>query len=237
MKIAICDDDIKIAEYIARKIYDYKPECDVQVFSNSDSLVNFLSDKTNVADLLFMDIVLNDENGIDAAAKITEKHPNIMTVFITAFADKFSEEIFLKLKPYGYLHKPIKDDVLHHYLDCAKHDLEMKNKTLSVKIGLDSFEIPFSKIVYIESEKRLSHIYVNGCDDSYDTYAKLDDIQNNLDNRFIRGHKSYIINADFIKSIEKDCFILKDEKEIPISKAMHSNARISYFKAKGRELK
>lgn len=237
MKIAICDDDIKIAEHIAHKISDYKPEHDVEVFSNSNTLLSFLSDKGNDIDLLFMDIVLNDENGIDTAAKITEKHSDIMTVFITAFADKFSEEIFLKIKPYGYLHKPIKNDILYHYLDCAKRDLEMKNKTLSVKIGLDSFEIPFSKIIYIESEKRLSHIYVNGCDDPYNTYSKLDDIQSNLDSRFIRCHKSYIVNADFVKSIEKDCFILKEAKEISISKAMHSNARISYFKAKGMELK
>lgn len=237
MKIAICDDDIKIAEYIAHKISDYKPECDVQVFSKSDSLVDFLSDKSKVVDLLFMDIVLDDENGIDAAAKITEKHPDIMTVFITAFADKFSEEIFLKLKPYGYLHKPIKDEVLHHYLDSAKHDLEIKNKTLSVKIGLDTLEIPFSKIIYIESEKRLLHININGCETAYDTYSKLDDIHKSLDDRFIRCHKSYIVNADYVKSIEKDYFILKIGKEISISKAMHADARINYFKAKGRELK
>ena len=113
----------------------------------------------------------------------------------------------------------------------------MKNKTLSVKIGLDTLEIPFSKIIYIESEKRLSHIHTEGFDNSHDTYAKLDEIQSNLDTRFIRCHKSYIVNADYIKSIEKDCFILKNEIKIPISKAMHSDARVNYFKAKGRDLK
>lgn len=237
MKIAICDDDIRIAEYISDKISEYKPEYEIKIFSNSDSLIDFLSDKANKMDLLFMDIVLNDENGIETAAKITEKHPDILTVFITAFADKFSEEIFLKIKPYGYIHKPVKDDILRHYLDSAKHDIEVKSRNLSVKIGLDSFDIPFTKIIYIESEKRLSHIYVEGFDNSHDTYAKLDEIQNNLDSRFIRCHKSYIVNADYIKAIEKDCFILKNGIKIPISKAMHSDARVSYFKAKGRDLK
>ncbi|MBR5496384.1 MAG: response regulator transcription factor [Clostridia bacterium] len=237
MKIAICDDDIRIAEYISNKILEYKPEYEIEIFSNSDSLTAFLSDKANKIDLLFMDIVLNDENGIDAAAKIEDNYPDILTVFVTAFADKFSEEIFLKSKPYGYLHKPIKDEILHHYLDCAKHDIEIKSQNLSIKIGSDSFDIPFSKIIYIESEKRLSHIHVEGFDNSHDTYAKLDEIQSNLDTRFIRCHKSYIVNADYIKSIEKDCFIIRNGTEISISKAMHSDARVSYFKAKGRELK
>ena len=237
MKIVICDDDIIIAKYIARKISDYAPEHSVEVFSNSESLISFLNDKTNKVDLLFMDIVLDNENGIDVAANIVEKHPDIITVFITAYADKFSEGIFLKMKPYGYLHKPVKDEILRHYIDCAKHDVEMKKKTLSVKIGLDTFDIPFSKIVYIESEKRLSHIYVDGYEEPRDTYAKLDVVQKKLDDRFVRCHKSYIVNADYVKSIEKDCFILKKGKEIPISKAMHSDARVGYFKAKGSGLK
>lgn len=237
MRIAICDDDIRIAEYIANKIFEYKPECKIEIFSDPASLIDFLSNKTNKVDLLFMDIVLNDENGIETAAMITKQQPDILTVFITAFVDKFSEEIFLKIKPYGYIHKPVKDDILRHYLDSAKHDFEVKSRNLSVKIGLDLFDIPFSKIIYIESEKRISHIYVEGFDNSHDTYAKLDEIQNNLDSRFIRCHKSYIVNADYIKSIEKDCFILKNGIKIPISKAMHSDARVSYFKAKGRDLK
>ena len=235
MRIAVCDDDVKIAEYISDKISEYTPDCSVNTFSNPDSLMTFLC--SNETDLIFMDIVLEDKNGIDVAAKIAEKYPNVMTVFITAFADKFSEEIFLKLKPYGYLHKPLKTEILHHYLDSANHDIEVRNRKLSVKIGVDVIDIPFEKIIYVESEKRLSHIYVDGCDNPYDTYAKLDDIQRNLDNGFIRCHKSYSVNADYIKAIEKDCFIMKFGKEIPISKAMHSDARVSYFKAKGRELK
>lgn len=237
MKIAICDDDIKIAEHIAHKINEYNPHHSVKLFTSSDSLISYLNTKEANVDLLFMDIVLDDENGIDIASRIADNHPDILTVFITAFAEKFSEEIFLKIKPYGYIHKPIKDDVLQHYLDSAKHDIEVKSRNLSVKIGLDLFEIPFSKIIYIESEKRLSHIYVEGFDNSHNTYAKLDEIQNHLDSRFIRCHKSYIVNADYIKSIEKDYFILKNGIEISISKAMHSDARVSYFKAKGRELK
>ena len=237
MKIAICDDNIKIAEYIAHKINEYNPHHNVEIFTRSDFLISYLENKESKVDLLFMDIVLDDENGIDIASRIAENHPDILTVFITAFADKFSEEIFMKIKPYGYLHKPVKDDVLHHYLDSAKQDIELKSRNLSVKIGLDSIDIPFKEIVYIESEKRLSHIHVISCENPYDTYAKLDDIQNNLDNGFIRCHKSYIVNADYIKSIEKDCFMLKGGKEIPISKAMHSDARTGYFKAKGRELK
>lgn len=235
LKIAVCDDDIKIAEYIAKKICSRFPENSVEVFSSSTSLTKYLSQAGNEVDLLFMDIVLKDEDGIDLAAQIIKKYPHILTVFITAYINEFSERIFLKLKPYGYLHKPIKDELLFHYVDSAKQEIMLQNRSLTVKIGVSTFEIPFKKIMCIESEKRILHIR---CDDKdYDVYAKLDDVQKSLDERFIRCHKSYLVNADFVKSFEKDSFILKGEKNIPISKAMHSQAKTNYFKAKGRKLK
>ena len=235
MNIIICDDDIKIAKYIAEIISEYKPDYSIKTFSNSNSLISYLSDSDVKIDLLFMDIVLNNENGIDLAAKITEKSPEILTVFITAFTEKYSEEIFLKVKPYGYLHKPIKNDILYHYLDTAKHEIDLKNQKLSVKIGQSAINIPFRKIIYVESEKRLSHIFC--IDTHYDTYAKLDDIQKNLNDTFIRCHKSYLVNSDYIKTIEKDCFVLKTGESIPISKTMSTETRINYFKVKGRELR
>lgn len=235
MNIIICDDDIQIAEYISKIISEYKPDYAVETFSNADSLISYVNSTDTKIDLLFMDIVLNDKNGIDLAAKITEKNPETLTVFITAFTDKYSEEIFLKVKPYGYLHKPIKNNILYHYLDSAKHDIDFKNQKLSVKIGQSAIDIPFKKIIYIESEKRLSHIFCN--DTHYDTYAKLDDIQKNLNDTFIRCHKSYLVNSNYIKTIEKDCFVLKSGTTIPISKTMSAETRINYFKVKGRELR
>lgn len=235
MNIIICDDDIQIAEYISKIISEYKPDYAVETFSDADSLISYVNSTDTKIDLLFMDIVLNDKNGIDLAAKITEKNPETLTVFITAFTDKYSEEIFLKVKPYGYLHKPIKNNILYHYLDSAKHDIDFKNQKLSVKIGQSAIDVPFLKIIYIESEKRLSHIFC--IDTHYDTYAKLDDIQKNLNDTFIRCHKSYLVNSDYIKTIEKDCFVLKTGESIPISKTMSTETRINYFKVKGRELR
>ncbi len=235
MNIIICDDDIQIAEYISKIISEYKPDYAVETFRDADSLISYVNSTDTKIDLLFMDIVLNDKNGIDLAAKITEKNPETLTVFITAFTDKYSEEIFLKVKPYGYLHKPIKNNILYHYLDSAKHDIDFKKQKLSVKIGQNAIDIPFRKIIYIESEKRLSHIFCS--DTHYDTYAKLDDIQKNLNDTFIRCHKSYLVNSNYIKTIEKDCFVLKSGTTIPISKAMSAETRINYFKVKGRELR
>ncbi len=235
LRIAICDDDIKIAEYISNKIKSRYPNFEIEIFENPASLMDYLNNSKNKIDLLFMDIVLGDENGIDAAAKIVKAYPNIMTVFMTAFANEYSEEIFSKIKPYGYLHKPVKDDVLFGYIDRAKHDAELQGKVLSVKEGMSVMDIPFEKIVYIESEKRIVHIHCDGV--THDIYAKLDDIEKSLDDSFIRCHKSFIVNTASIKSIEKGFFRLKDGKEITISKSEQSDVRIKYFKVKGRELK
>ncbi len=234
MKIAICDDDIKIAKYISDKILSQYPEYDIKIFENAEKLKAFLNDKNNCVNLLFMDIVLGDENGIEAAFEILKTHSDIMTVFVTAFANEYSEEIFSKIRPFGYLHKPIKDDILFGYIERANQNLQLKDEVLVIKEGTSVLEIPFSKIVFIESEKRKLHIHCVGF--AHDVYAKLDETEVKLDERFIRCHKSFIVNVDYIKSLEKSVFVLQNGKIINISKSMQPDVRIKYFKAKGRIL-
>jgi DNA-binding LytR/AlgR family response regulator len=46
---------------------------------------------------------------------------------------------------------------------------------------------------------------------------------------FYQCHKSYLINFDYVRQIEKNKVILKSNEIIPISRTNYSSTRSSYF--------
>ncbi|MEG1104015.1 MAG: LytTR family DNA-binding domain-containing protein, partial [Oscillospiraceae bacterium] len=63
--------------------------------------------------------------------------------------------------------------------------------------------------------------------------GRLDAIEENVPNNFIRIHQSFIVNMDKIFLFNKSSVTLSNKAEIPISKAKYKQARTAYFTYKG----
>ena len=87
MKIAICDDEQPIREYL-KKLTEKCTDADVCVFADGEEL---LSDQREY-DMILLDISLNQNhdssmlNGMDVAKKIREKSDAII-IFVTALKE------------------------------------------------------------------------------------------------------------------------------------------------------
>ena len=104
--------------------------------------------------------------------------------------------------------------------------LESKKNTL---------RIAYSDILYVMSDKRKAIIYQpNGRTDSL--YCKLDEMEQQLDDRFKRCHQSYLINVQYIRGIDVDGFLMIDDIFIPISQKKYWASKrryIQYIKEQG----
>ncbi len=70
-------------------------------------------------DLVLMEMLLSGEiDGIEAASRIAEEF-NIPVVFITSVSDKTTIERAKKVKPYGFLIKPLDEDMLNATIEMA----------------------------------------------------------------------------------------------------------------------
>ena len=113
MRVAICDDEkifFEQMEYLLKQIEGIS--C-VDKYDDIDKLHENLEKETY--DMVFMDIAWKgkEDTGVQFAASINDKYPNIQIVFVTAFNDKFAESIFFeKVNLCGYLVKPIKIQTL-----------------------------------------------------------------------------------------------------------------------------
>lgn len=102
--IYVIDDEIHILELIR---YNLANEgYIVKTFEDSDALYEGLRER--IPDLIFLDIMLNGENGFDICKKIraNEKTRTVPVIFLTARSDEFDKVLGLELGADDYITKP-----------------------------------------------------------------------------------------------------------------------------------
>ena len=119
MRIAICDDEKQICEFLKEKIRRYYFSNDInfsiQTFENGEKL---LESDLNLIDVLFLDVEMPGRNGMKVAKAIREKNKEMIIVFFTAYSE-FVFESF-KVDAFRYLVKPVNNQELNETLDAIQ---------------------------------------------------------------------------------------------------------------------
>lgn len=236
MRVAICDDEtifIKQTEQLLKEIPNVK--C-IDKYDDIEELDLFL--EKDSYDLIFMDIEWkgHEKNGTRYAAEINEKFPNIQFVFITAYNDRYSESIFMeKINLCGYLVKPIKFNNLQFLVEKAMNNVKKRQEEkIIVQYRGITETIHISDIVYLESRAHQLSIFT--ITDQIQVYKKLDDYEDIMDASFVRIHKSFLVNMNYIKRIERSALTLKDGTVLPISKTKYQAVKDQFFKFMSEQL-
>lgn len=217
MKYFICDDNILFAEDLARRIAGIDNSANLGVYSTLAALLFHLEEGER-ADAVFLDIVNADGNGLSAAERIRRIDPSIRIVFVTGYAEDYSQAIFdcpVGCEPAAFLAKPVDDK----YLRAAISKLKSAEKHESVFIPVGSSRstsyIDAGSILYIVSERRQMHIFTEGGEEW--CYCRVEDMMKLLPENFCRCHRSYIINLDKILRINNwSHVVMKNGCDIPV---------------------
>ncbi len=220
LSIIIVEDETLIAEGI--KIY--LEERGHEVLSNPISYEEAVSDiETKHADIILIDIRLyGEKSGIDLGKFIKTKYPNLPFVFLTSQLDEnIMSEIF-KLKPQGYLAKPISKETLWTTVELAVSNTLSDQTNPTKKIQLNDGEqvhhIDENDIQYIHS----SHVYIKVFLSSQDPVLVRKSLAHMMkflsDDKFIQCHRSFIINKNHVAKWSSNAIYI-DEVEIPVSRS------------------
>ena len=90
LRIALCDDEENARDALRiqlEKLMDESEDEIVYEFSNGRTCVNWLTAHPGEVDLLFLDVEMGKENGMDAAKKIRTVNRNLLIVFVTGYTD------------------------------------------------------------------------------------------------------------------------------------------------------
>ena len=233
LRIAICDDEKNICDYLEKRVTDYLAKIDedaeISVFYDSAPLLEACK-KSNDFDIIFLDIKMKTINGVDCAKLLRENDVNSLIVFVTSSA----EYVFsgYEVKAFRYI---LKTDLVNAFDrifgECIAELKKNTDKVFPLKTTSVVKNIPLNDILYFESNKRVLIVHTKGEDLSF--YGKLDDIEGSLKNdNFIRIHQSFLVNALKIKSVSKTEVALKNGDILPVSKSRATAVKEAYLWSK-----
>ncbi len=230
IKVAICDDEtaeaIKIDSFV--RVYD---DCDIKVYTNSRALARDIEDGADF-DLYLLDIVMPKPDGIELARFIRKFDETAVIIYLTSRDDR-SLDAF-RVHASQYLVKPVCFDALRRALDIALVAINDRNtKIFMLKTKECTEALPFHRIVYCELENRT--LCFMTADDKKHRGTTLrvpfEEAASPLmsDSRFIRTHTSYIVNMDFVQSIQAHTLSMRIGGSIPIAQRALSEVRERYL--------
>ncbi len=234
MLIAICDDsriDLLLSKTLVIEYFrKHKLSCTVRLYENGTSLLDDVHGNMNF-DIVFMDIYVGNELGIDIARQLRNDGYENLLIFST-ITDEYAIESY-SVRANGYILKPYNMTRLESVLDrvLEKYDADF----MRVKVRNTYVNVPYSDIIYIESCN--NRCILHTADEEYSLYMRLDDIEKSLSGdepRFLRCHRSYIVNMDHITAVDEQ-FRLDNGESVLIrskSKAQIKKHYIAYEESK-----
>lgn len=231
IKIAICDDSSIDAEIMKSFLEDYYDKkhcfCEISIYSSGEELIETYQNAGNKFHLLFLDIFMNQLNGIETATLIRQYDDNVKIVFCTVSLEHAvdSYEVFA----YGYLVKPFDVSKMRALLDkFTKNVIGEEINYIRIKSDYADRLVVLSDIVYIESNDKVLFLHKKN-HEVIKTYGKLSGVDDQLNKKnFLRCHQSYIVNLDHVTGIEDTDFKTVLREKVPIRKKDFYKFREAY---------
>ena len=213
MHIALIDDDIVFLERLKKLCNTYCKNLfksyQIDVFSNEKKLYE------EKYDVYFLDIDLGTENGIEIAKCIKDIYADSIIIFISAK----SYLIFnaLKVQPFYFVRKQNLEDDLKELFKLLNIYYKKTMKMITFDYYGRKTSIFLKNIHYITS---FGHDISIVCDQETYTYrSSLKDVLNLIDSPVVvQVHRSYAVSMMYIKEVDKNNIILKDETCITLGK-------------------
>ena len=166
-------------------------------------------------EIFIINIEEDEEKRISLAKKLKTSSNNVAIIFISQSMEYF--ETAFEAEPVYILLKPLKAELLEKALKKAVQKVAEAKKPYLVLKGKHLRRIFLEDIYYIESEARKLRLHcVYGM---VEHYGRLDEIEENIQDEFVRCHKSYLVNMRYVSSVEGKEIMLLDGSTIPISRS------------------
>lgn len=230
LKIAVCDDSRELLEKVEKDLHEYEnvrnTPVTVHTYTNAVDLLDGLK-KTDY-DILILDIIMPGFTGMQAAHEIRKFNEEIKIIFLTS-SKEFAIESY-SVGAYYYLLKPVLKEKLFSVLDKVVSEITSKQESCVIYTHMGIVNIPFARIECLEVYNK--HLVFHLSDGSTkETRGALTDYENVFLERkeFLKIHRSYILNMDYIHSIEAGEITTYSGKIFPVSRLLAKDIKEHYM--------
>ena len=207
MLIGICDDNAADAERIRFALADVSPDIELRCFGSGGALLDAV--KTGAAfDLIFLDIFLAEENGMETARALRELSPDTDIVFSTTSRD-FAVEAF-RVQATDYLVKPYSEqDVVNAFARSVMKRRERMPKPVLLQRGREMRIFNPDDVMRIESDRHYTRLTApNGTEQR--VHMNYSDVAARFPKTFIELRRGTTVNMAYISGVKGGVVTLAD---------------------------
>lgn len=215
LTIAICEDETFFAAELNKLVNAYAGsrgmDISVPMFFDGEQLAA----SRQMPHVILMDVRLPGPDGMETVRRLRKLGCTSQVIFITA-CPQYVFQAF-DLDAIHYILKPVAAEKLFPVLDKAvKRAVSHREKTVLFTNSTGSVRIPMGDILYLEA---LDHqVTVHTMTDCFQFFGTLDAVQEALDARFFRCHRSYLVNMTRVTARQPGAATVASGDEILISR-------------------
>lgn len=233
LQIAVCDDNIDELSNMAQLIEQYRAarhlHCEYAAFPNGFELIAALS-KGKRFDIYCLDIIMPGFTGMEVAKEIRTVDKNAPILFFTS-SPEFALESY-SVKAINYVLKPISKEKLFFTFDEMLEHIraEENDAAVIVKSNEGIQRIRIANLVFAEVIGRnvLYHTLPGKVIECAEPFAAACDSLLKH-GRFVKTHRSYIVNMQYIDTIENNQVRLQTLTSVPIAQGKAREIRQQYL--------
>ena len=215
IKVVLIEDEFFAAEHLRDVITDLG----FWVTGVYHSGEQFLEETRWDFDAAVVDIFLSDKmSGLDVAKHMQEHHKPFL--FLTANQDNRTLKEAARLNPSAYISKPFKKNDVSAALEMIAL---RQPKMLQIRGANGVEELNPSQVLFIKSDGAYIEIHTNA--GMVVQRKLLKDIVDDLPTSFVRLHRSYLVNTDYLEQRSATQVTIKGH-QIPVSRSYKENLEL-----------
>lgn len=215
LSVLICEDDPKQRERLEKIVTDYimMEALDMKLVlaaDNPEQVLNYLDENPKTTGLYFLDVDLQHEmSGIALASEIRERDDSGKIVFVTTHGELSYLTFIYKVEAMDYIIKDVPEEIGRKVRDCIavahkRHlsDNGGQQQRFKVKVGEKTRSIDHKDIMFFESSPVPHKIILHMENSQLEFYGSIKELEE-VGDPFYRCHKSFVVNKDNIKSVDR----------------------------------
>ncbi len=214
MKILICDDEVQYVNELKAHVHEYMCNRFIAHEIVTATSASQIAENGLRFDLAFLDIQMDNTDGITLAKDLQRHNDKIAIFFVTNF-DEYQDDA-MDLRAFRFFSKPLNVvrlysglDKAMEYIDKAYVDIFLYGDNVQQRIIIDD-------ILYITRENR--RIVVKTAKQSLTVRQCFDELCDKMPTLFFyQVHKSYTVNLHYVKRYAYSELFLTDGTRIPVA--------------------
>ena len=232
LRIGFCDDDLSVLNTLQVLLDRYRVDRNADLSSAAfQSPLELIAEieKGLRFDILLLDVLMPGENGMEAAREIRRFDSSVKIIFLTS-STEFAVESY-SVGAYFYQLKPIWAESFYRLMDSVIAECDKSSSSsliLRCKSGITRVEL--NRLEYCEVLGRSLWLHLVG-GAVLESAGRMDHLCEQLADHenFLRVHRSFLINLDYVRNIMPKAITMASLAELPIPRGKYGELKDRYL--------